>query len=124
MPKTTNRSTRVLTILSRVFIPIGIVFLLSAVLLLSFGIPSLVRVIPELRASGECVETSSGVRCSGPVTTTFVGALFMVIFGGNSLFVGLPFAIVGFVFLHVVSSRKKEPARPIDSFIEGDDKIS
>lgn len=117
MPKTPlPRSSRTFTILSRIFIPVGAVLLAGGIIMLSFGIVALINVIPALEQSGECTQIGSSVRCAGPVSTEFAGAVVLTSFGSVAFFCGLPLLVVGCVFHGVARNkrRKAEAERPIN----------
>ena len=106
------RTSRTFTILSRIFIPVGAVLLVAGIIMLGFGIPALVRIIPVLEQSGECTQIGTSVRCTGPVSSEFAGIVVLASFGTTAFFCGLPLLIVGCVFHRIARNKRKAEAKP------------
>ena len=93
------RKVKTYSILSKVFLPIGIVLLALFLLLLPIGIFNIIQGIAEMEKSGNCVVTETSIRCSDlSEAAAFVIGVLCIVFSSLSLTFGLPLFILSFVF--------------------------
>ena len=96
---THKRRVRTYTILSRVFLPVGIVLLACFVILLPFGIFGAIQGYEQLLNDPSCVVTETSMRCSDlNAATPFALGILGIVFSSLGLTFGLPLFILSFVF--------------------------
>lgn len=105
---THKRKVKVFTILSRIFLPVGIVFLASGIISLSVGLPFLIQTIVGAAESTDCIVAETSIRCQG-----YTGALIFIFttwvsLGSCAFIIGLPMFILNFVFRNIARRNKAE----------------
>ncbi len=89
---------RAYSILSRIFIPLGIVCLCLGVVITAVSVPFFVQAILAAPNSQDCVVTASSIRCNGALGAQIVWSALGMSLGLAHLVFGIPLMIVGPIF--------------------------
>ncbi len=92
------RKVRAYWIISRVFIPLGIVCAVLGTVLLAISVPFFAQAIQEAENSGDCVITETSIRCGGAIGMRIAWSAIGLSFGISHLILAIPFLIIGPIF--------------------------
>ncbi len=112
-----KRKVRAFGIMSRIFIPVGIVLTALNACLLTTGIVLVTLFAQPAIDSGGCVVSGASIHCNGstPESLALGGGIAAASVGGTFLFFGLAFLIVGIVFKGVARrNRAADEANGVD----------
>lgn len=93
-----KRRVRAFSIISRVFIPVGIVCVVLGIALLAASVPFFVDALLKAEQSGDCVVTQTSIRCHGAVGAQIAWSTVGMVFGFFHTLLGLPLIIIGPIF--------------------------
>ena len=97
---TRMKRVRTYSILSRVFLPVGLVLLILGVAMLVAGIVGATIFTTKAIEAGQCTQSASGTSCTilpgDAVAFTF--SILGIVFGSLGFTFGLPMFILSFVF--------------------------
>ena len=93
-----KRRVRAFSIISRVFIPVGIVCIVLGIVLLAASVPFFVDALLKAEQSGDCVVTQTSIRCQGVVGAQIAWSTVGMTFGLIHTLFGLPLIIIGPIF--------------------------
>ena len=113
---THKRKIKAYHIISRIFLPLGIVLLALGVILLACCIPGTIAGLRELEASGSCAQTATGYHCEANAEAgLFVFTIIGLAFGITDFTLGLPMLIIASVFRSVARAcRMEDEANGVD----------